>query len=144
MGKMYSVLVNVAVEKNNKILLVQRAMEEKHEPGKWCIPGGKLEFTGNFFEALEETAKREVREETGIEIKDDLVFLCNNTFNHRVDNQAVISIVFLARYRSGKAEPLEDTMSVSWAKRDELKDYDFPHPNVKRYVTCAFDYIENS
>lgn len=58
MGKMYSVLVNVAVEKDGRILLIKRGMNEKHEPGKWCIPGGKLEFHGDFFNALEETAKK--------------------------------------------------------------------------------------
>ena len=42
MNKIYSVLVNAVIEKDGKILLSQRSLEEAHEPGKWTIPGGKV------------------------------------------------------------------------------------------------------
>jgi 8-oxo-dGTP diphosphatase len=55
--------VNVFIYKGGKILLGKR--KGGTAPGTWCLPGGKLEFG----EGLRLGAKREVREETGIEIE---------------------------------------------------------------------------
>src|SRR3989338_2223032 len=52
---------DVIVERDNKVLLIRR----KHEPFRnfWALPGGHINFGK---ETLEETAKREFGEETGI------------------------------------------------------------------------------
>ena len=60
----------VMVLRDGKILLGQRhvdpikASSEMHGEGTWTMPGGKLHFG----ESFEEGAKREVMEETGVEI----------------------------------------------------------------------------
>ena len=55
--KKYSVVINAVVaNKENKILLILRDLEEEHGPGTWSVPGGKLEFTGVVYEALQKTA----------------------------------------------------------------------------------------
>lgn len=141
--KIYSVLVNVVVVKDNKILISQRGENEKHEPGKWTIPGGKLEEVGDFYEALQSTAKREVLEETGVIVKDEMNLLCNNTFNHIKDNQLVLAVVFLSYYQSGEAKPLEDTADVKWIKEEEIEDYEYPHSNVKNYILNGFEFLKN-
>jgi len=63
MDKKPKVGVGIIVIKDNKVLLGKR--KNSHGEGSWCFPGGHLEFN----ESLENCAKREVLEETGIEIK---------------------------------------------------------------------------
>ena len=53
----------VVVKSKDRFLLVQRADDDDIFPGKWQNPGGKVELG----ERLEETARRELQEETGIE-----------------------------------------------------------------------------
>ncbi len=66
---LHSVLVNGVVFKDNTVLVAQRSWEEKHAPGCWTIPGGKVEETpGDVFNIVEETLQREIAEETGVTI----------------------------------------------------------------------------
>ncbi len=139
--QMYSILVNAIVVKDNKILLCQRSMEEEHVPGKWCPPGGKLEETTRIIEALEKTAKREVLEETGVVIKDEMRLLINNTFRHDEDDLLVLAVVFMCHYKSGDAKPMEDTIDVKWIAEDEIESIEFTHPSVKDYAVKAFELL---
>jgi 8-oxo-dGTP diphosphatase len=141
--KKYCVIINAIVVKGDKILLAQRSNKEKHVPNRWSPPGGKLEETGTVWNALEKTVKREVAEETGVEIEDKMYMLINNTFNHAEDNLLVVSIVFLCYYKSGKARPLEDTVDVRWVAETEIDDFEFTHPNVKNYVLKAFEFLKH-
>lgn len=137
----YSVLVNAIVVRDGKILLCQRSMEEDHVPGKWCPPGGKLEETTRVVGVLQKTAKREVFEETGIEIEDEMRLLMNNTFRHDEDDLLVLAVVFLCRYKSGDAKPMEDTIDVKWVAEDEIENVQFTHPSVKDYAVRAFELL---
>ncbi|MFB6209727.1 MAG: NUDIX domain-containing protein [Candidatus Nanohaloarchaea archaeon] len=55
------------IEKDGKLLFLKEAesYEEGTNADKWQIPGGRLEPGENYFKAL----RREVREETGLEIE---------------------------------------------------------------------------
>lgn len=64
-------VVGVLVKNKNKYLLVREKIEGGNE--RWLIPGGKVEFG----ETLEEAAKREIAEETGIIISKPK-FMCFN------------------------------------------------------------------
>ncbi len=140
--QMYSVLVNAIVVRDGKILLCQRSMEEEHVPGKWCPPGGKLEETARVLEALKKTAKREVFEETNVEIEDEMRLLIDNTFRHDEDDLLVLAVVFMCHYKSGEAEPMEDTIDVKWIAEDEIESVQFTHPSVKDYVVRAFELLK--
>jgi len=138
----FQVLVNAVIVKDGKILLSRRSFEEKHGAGTWTIPGGKLEFN-NEHEALEKAVKREVMEEVGIEIENKMTILVNNTFEHIEDGIKVLAIVFLCKYKSGIAKPLEDTIDVIWIGKDEVDEfYIFNHKNVKNYVEKGFEAIK--
>lgn len=133
----YSILVNAAVFKDNKILVARRSNKEKHQAGKWCLPGGKLEEDDVVLWALEKTAKREVLEETGLSVL-PIRLIYNNTFKHLEDNQSTLAIVFLCFWKAGRAQPLEDTQEVKWITKEEIDDFQFP-PNVKKYIRAGFD-----
>jgi 8-oxo-dGTP diphosphatase len=58
------VVVAVIVDSKGRLLVSQRSLSSA-APGKWQNPGGKVEDNENHYEAL----KREVKEETGMDIK---------------------------------------------------------------------------
>ena len=56
------VVVGALVEKDGKFLLTKEILESSEE--YWIIPGGKVEFG----ETLEDAARREIKEELGIDV----------------------------------------------------------------------------
>jgi len=63
------IIVGVLAKNGNKYLLAREKLESGRD--RWLVPGGKVEFG----ESLEDAAKRELQEETGIKA-DKLKFLC--------------------------------------------------------------------
>ena len=58
-------LIMAASIHDPRILLTKRSDTMEDEAGKWCIPCGYLDYD----ETLEEAAKREIKEETGVDLK---------------------------------------------------------------------------
>lgn len=54
----------VTIENNKKVLLVKRGSGSPDEIGKWCLPCGYLDYD----ETLYDAARREVWEETGLDL----------------------------------------------------------------------------
>jgi 8-oxo-dGTP diphosphatase len=75
---LHEVGITAIVIKDGKYLVTRRAMTKPRFPGKWTVPGGRLETsdytslpkdTENYwYNVLERTLKREVAEEVGLEI----------------------------------------------------------------------------
>ncbi len=99
--------LGVAVIKDGKVLLEKR--KNYHGDGSWCFPGGHLEFG----ETWEECAKRETREEAGIEIK-NLRFgtVTNDIFSK--ENKHYITIIMIAEYDSGEVQIMEPEKNEKW------------------------------
>ena len=137
--KTHIVLVNGVVKKGDKILISQRSWEETHEPGKWTIPGGKVERgEGDVWNIIEKTLDKEIFEETGVKIKKEVALLANNTFI-RATGHHVVAMTFLCYWSDGDAKPLEDTIDVRWIEKDEINDFKFA-PNVDKYIKMGFEY----
>ena len=135
--KTHLVLVNGVVFKGNKILVCQRSWQELHQPGKWTIPGGKVERTaGGMFNILEKNLKREIREETGVEIKEKIQLVTDNSFIHSTGHHAVV-LIFKCWYKSGHLTDSEETIDCKWVSFEEARKMRFA-PNVKKYILEAF------
>ncbi len=133
----HSVLVNGVVFKDNKVLISRRSPDEKHEPGSWTIPGGKVDESEDIvFNILEKTLKREVMEETGVKVDNNFKLVTNNNF-YRSTGQHVIAVVFKCKWKSGEPKPLDDTVECEWVAEDQVRNRKFP-PNVKNYILEAF------
>lgn len=123
-ARFHIVLVTGVIENNGKVLIAQRSHDEVQAPGKWALPGGKVElFTKeNDINVLEKTLAKEIKEEVDLEIKSPQ-YIKSSSFV-RVDNASVISILFLCSYKAGRAKPLEDSIDIAWIKPDQINQYD--------------------
>jgi len=125
----------VVLVKNGKILLGKRnpdrfkADSSFGSAGEWSLPGGKLDWG----ETLEEGAKREVKEETGIDIYNPKVISvhnCKNKYAH------FVTVGLTAKKWKGEARVMEPDEMVEWRWFD-LKRLPYP-----RYFP-SFEVIEN-
>lgn len=116
--------IAVMVMKNGKILLGKR--KGAHGAGKYAFPGGKLEW----WESFEECIKREVREETGIEIK-NIRFL--RLQNFKLYDKHFVDVGFLVDWQDGEPKIMEPEKCEGWAWYDMDK---IPQPLFEGCKTC--------
>ncbi|OGE79061.1 MAG: hypothetical protein A2751_01040 [Candidatus Doudnabacteria bacterium RIFCSPHIGHO2_01_FULL_46_14] len=114
------------VLKDGKVLLGKR--KGAHGEGQYAPPGGGLDN----MESFEQCARREVREETGMEI-DNLRFLSLSNLK-TYPPAHFVNIGIIADWKSGEPQNLEPDKSEDWAWYD-LDN--LPHPlfaNVPIYL----------
>lgn len=98
--------VGVVVFKDGKILLGKRL--GSHASGVYAGPGGHVEFG----ESFEEAARREVREETGLEVKNIRVISLSNLCHWKNKQYADIGIT--AEWESGEPKNMEPEKCDGW------------------------------
>ncbi|OFX62122.1 MAG: NUDIX hydrolase [Bacteroidetes bacterium GWA2_30_7] len=104
-----------------KILLIKR----KHEPFKdfWAFPGGFMEMD----ETIENSAKRELLEETGLKIENLKQFKTYSSVN-RDPRGRVISVVFYGfSDKTQTAKANDDAAEVKWFDVNDLPKLAFDH-----------------
>ena len=119
----YIVNVEVVIAHGDRYLMEVRSEQEVHAPGVLCFAGGKVEDAGTTSDILEETARREALEETGVRVG-EVVYVESKSFTI-ADGTGVIDIVFLGRYLSGEAvagDP-DEVGSLAWLTFDEVKTH---------------------
>ncbi|MEK6952465.1 MAG: NUDIX hydrolase [Nanoarchaeota archaeon] len=108
MDRFPKVGVGVIIIKDNKVLFGQR--KNSHGEDTWSVPGGHLEFN----ESIEECAKREVFEETGIEIKNLKIGPFTNDI-FKEEEKHYITIYVVADYDSGEVKVKEPDRMIEWS-----------------------------
>jgi 8-oxo-dGTP diphosphatase len=121
---MFIVNVEAAIYKENKWLIIERSNKEKHAGGLLSLVGGKVEKEGNSLDILERTIKREIIEEVGVEVKNNLNYVHSTSFVTD-SNEYVVDIVFLCEYESGKAYPKapDEVEAVMWLTVEEINSH---------------------
>lgn len=100
--------IGVIIIRNGQVLLGKR--RNTHGAGSWCCPGGHLEF-GESFEAC---ARREVREETGLEIEN----IRTGTFTNDLfadEGKHYVTLFMLADSLQGEPRVCEPDKCDTWA-----------------------------
>lgn len=124
----------IIVNSDNKFLLLKRSDYSKQwMPGKWALVGGAIEKG----ESPEQACKREVKEETGLEINKVI-----KTFNIQ-RNPDSIEHIFACRFNgdSFDVELNEENVSYGWFSINEINFLDIV-PNLIEYITLAFKEYE--
>ena len=139
--KLFYFVANVVVYRENdrRCLILKRSEREKVHPGKYSVPGGKLEWKDldvarptrvngdvlDFEAAMEKLLVRETKEEAGIDISEDNFVYINSVAFIRPDGIPVILVKFAAKYKSGNVK-LEEGAFVdhAWVNAEEVGNYD--------------------
>lgn len=112
-------------EAKPRVLLIQR----KHDPyaGAWALPGG----FANEGERLIDAARRELKEETGVNAKDlEQLFTAGDP--GRDPRGWTVSVVFtaLADPKRTKAKAADDAKAVRWFPLEALPELAFDHESI--------------
>lgn len=133
--------VAAVMVQDGKLLLIKRGVEPSR--GKWSVPGGRVEFG----ETLIEAVKREVREETGLEIEVgplagvyDLVVQGSRfqaqgstdqeqtgpevTHHSSLITHHYVIVDYYATVVGGVLTPGDDAADARWVPLEELANYD--------------------
>ena len=130
---LHEVVITGIIVKDGKYLITRRSLNKKRFPGKWTVPGGKLEINDYkdlpketehyWYNVLERVLKREIKEEVGIEIK-NIEYITSLATIH-ADGSPSLVISCIAKYVSGKIQLQEDeTDKYAWVSLEEAKNYD--------------------
>ncbi|MDP2669452.1 MAG: NUDIX domain-containing protein [bacterium] len=136
-AQFHIVLVKGRVQKDDKFLMAQRSMQELHKPGVRSLPGGKVEDEVER-DILQNTLKKEIMEEVGLEITDQIELVYNNSFI-RSDDSHVVGLTFLCHRQAGEAQALEDTAKVQRFTLDELKAF----PEAEEFLQIEIRALES-
>lgn len=139
-NKLFYFVANVVVYRasDGKCLILKRAETEKVHPGKYCVPGGKLEWEQldltkptrmngevfDFQDAAEELLAREAQEEAGITISKNLKYI-NSVAFVRPDEIPVILIKFATEYVDGEVKIEAGAFTdFAWVDAEDIKQYE--------------------
>jgi ADP-ribose pyrophosphatase YjhB (NUDIX family) len=113
---------------SHRLLLTRRT-----DNNQWCLPGGKLEAG----ESVSEACRREVREETGLEVvPTQLIGIYSNPdrlFVYPNGNRFhIVSMNFLCEVRAGVAGVSDEVRESRYVTREELADLDILDSHLER------------
>jgi 8-oxo-dGTP diphosphatase len=111
--------VGAVILDSDRVLLVQRGNEPAR--GQWAIPGGLLELG----ETIADAVRREVAEETGLEIEPgEVVAVVDAIFPDQAGriHFHYVLIDLLARPVGGRLQPASDVLDARWVTAAELAD----------------------
>ena len=129
----YVAVTGIIRNKDGKYLICKRSLKENIFPGKWCVPGGKIQ-KGDFiqtpkdtqdhwFDVIEKSLQKEISEETGLTIKN--IGYVSNLALIRPNGFSTIIISLSAELASGAVKlNKEELVDFSWVSREEAKSYD--------------------
>jgi ADP-ribose pyrophosphatase YjhB (NUDIX family) len=113
------VAVGVVVLRRGKVLLIQRG----RDPGRglWAVPGGMVDLG----ETCPEAARREAKEETGLDVDVGDVFWVSEHVSRDADGRVRyhnVLIDYLADAPEGDVVCADDAIDVRWCGPDDLDD----------------------
>jgi ADP-ribose pyrophosphatase YjhB (NUDIX family) len=100
--------VVILITEAKRVLLGKRGGESNYATGKWCLPGGYIEYNEDFLTA----AIREVQEETGLKV--EIVSLLSVMSNFLKQGLHTLVVVVRARIIGGEFRAGDDLTELGW------------------------------
>ena len=129
---LHEVAITAIIVKDGKYLITRRSLNKKRFPGMWTLPGGKMETNDYlqlpkdteqyWYNVLERTLRREVKEEVGIDIN-NIEYVTSLATVHKDDSPSLV-ISCMADYVSGDIKlQEEESDQFAWVDLKEVQRY---------------------
>lgn len=129
---LHEVAITAIIVKDGQYLITRRSPNKKRFPGLWTVPGGKLEASDYlalpkdtefyWYNVLERTLAREVKEEVGLDIN-NVQYLTSLATVHKDDSPSIV-ISCVADYVNGEVKlQEEESDKFAWVSLKEAKEY---------------------
>lgn len=124
------VIVGAIIENSKGEILIGRKPKNKGVYlDAWHLPGGGIEHG----EIIEDALKREIKEETGLDIFDIKPVIFSDDITERIDDGVVnkIYMIFLDFICKAKSDDFiagDDLEILKWLPKSEIRNYKFTPP----------------
>ncbi len=116
--KPFSLSAKILVrDSENRWLFIQRSDTSKWNPGKWDLPGGKLDPGETYMVGL----LREVSEETGLNVIISSLF---GAIEDETDDFRIAHLVMAGDYVSGEVKLSREHMDYKWVRQETALEMD--------------------
>lgn len=125
------VVVTAQVEKDDKILLGRKKTGVGPYPDTWHLPGGGVNLGE---ESIDEAIRREVKEETGLEVENVERVGFDEDFEPDKNGERThyIFLIYKMTAKSFDHIAADDLIELRWFDKSELKNIPLPRPLVKQ------------
>ena len=107
--------VQCFVKKDGKYLMLRRNTQKRIMPGVWMAPGGHRDFSEGLFDA----ARREIKEETGLEIKNICIRATGIAYLKDLDQELYFHLL-TAEHAGGTLKQNPEDGELVWLTPDEV------------------------
>jgi len=118
------------------VLTLKRSENKEFPPGFWEIQGGHLEHG----EAIEECLKRELLEETGLQIE---IIKPINAYTYKIGDREHIEVVYLCTTEGSDIKLSDEHSDFRWFKKEEEVPED-SSIHIKKNFKLALDYYRST
>lgn len=132
LGNVHYLSVTCIIRRDGRYLICRRSPGEKIFPGKWCVPGGKVQRSDivdfpkdtedHWFDVIEKALAREVLEETGLRVT-GIGYVSSLALLHPSGRPMVI-VSMRADWAGGEVRLNDELTDHAWVTLEEAKSYD--------------------
>ncbi|MFD1018352.1 NUDIX hydrolase [Thalassobacillus hwangdonensis] len=121
MDYLYIVNVEAAIYYEGKFLIIKRSEKEEHAWGLYSLVGGKIDYDEDTSLIMKENLIREVEEEIGIRLDDQLEYIHSTAF--KVEDTQVLNVVFLSLSFEGTPfiKSPDEVSEIKWLSNEEIQ-----------------------
>ena len=135
MEKKIYVAVKALVCYGSKFLLIKRTTEARGDYYHWEFPGGRLEFGESPMQAL----KREINEETGLEVEKLILLNAWNSFKDECTE--IIGLTYICTANGDNVMLSKEHSDYEWVTYEEMNDYNLVKGMSRQLEELNRNYI---